>query len=350
MNEPVISLELVQAAGSHFDVGRAMGQRFADKIHLALDRYDFFQQQLLPFHRTAEGQRVFSQMLEINRARYPDYIYELEGLAQGAGRDFDELFLVNARGEYAAWVSIEAGRGCSDCAVVAAEAALIGHNEDADPAFRGNMYLVRAQVENKPTFTALAYPGFLCGNAFGMNDAGICFSVDHVRPEEIRPGLARQFIARSLLEARSIDDAIARVTAPGRASGFSYTVGSTIERRVVVVEVAPETHHVHEVQGCYFHTNHYRRLDAVRQQVHPSSRARLERADQLLTGKSWLDVAGVLGLLGDEGDHPYPIYRTATPPDGSVTHCTTLFDLDARLMRIYTTHPLRHPQAFVVYE
>ncbi|MFQ6101689.1 MAG: C45 family autoproteolytic acyltransferase/hydrolase [Anaerolineae bacterium] len=344
MTALVNSIEQFEVAGSHFEVGLAIGRRFAEQIRRMLDSYSFFQEQVLPYHHTPEGQARYRELLEVNRARYPDYIAELEGLAQGVQRPFEDLFLVNMRGEYSGYLYGLGRRGCSDCAVVTDEVALMGHNEDGSPVFRGNLYLVHVKVEDKPAFTALSYPGFLCGNAFGFNAEGVCFSVDSVGPRDVRVGVGRHFIAHSLLEARSLEDAIERVIVPGRASGFSYTIGSISERRVVLVEVAPGAHHVREVRGAYFHTNHYLELTDVDQVVGPSSQARLERANVFIQDNPSLDAAGVLTILGDRADEQYPVYRTATPPDGGATLCTALFDLDARQLRIFTAHPTEDPE------
>ena len=339
-------VEQFEVHGSHFEVGFAIGERFSQQIHRTLDGYPFLWEQLLPYHHSTEGQVRYHDLLELNRLCYPDYVNELEGLAQGARRPFEELFLVNLRGEYQEHLR-ELGRGCFDCALVTDGAALVGHNEDGSTAFQGSLYLVQAQVEGKVGFTALSYPGFLCGNAFGFNRAGICFSVDYVRPRGTKLGVGRQFIARSLLEAASLDDAIGRVTVHGRASGFGYTIGSIQERRVVYVEVAPEVHHVREIQGCYVHANHYLELVDADQITEPSSLARVERAKAILESTSPLDAEGVLSLLGDQANGEYPIYRSATPPDDEATLHTICFDLDARRLRIYTGHPVRDAAEFV---
>lgn len=331
-------VEQFEVRGTHYEVGFAIGERFSEQIHRTLDGYPFLREQLLPYHHSTEGQVRYHDLLELNRLCYPDYLDELEGLAQGARRPFEELFLVNLRGEYQEHLR-ELGRGCFDCALVTDGAALMGHNEDGSPALRGSLYLVRAKVEGKPPFAALSYPGFLCGNALGFNGQGICFSVDYVRPRGTRLGVGRHFLARSLLEATSLDDAISRVTVHGRASGFGYTIGSIHERRVAYVEVAPEVHHVREIQGCYVHANHYLELVGVDQIIEPSSQARVERAHAILDSAPPTDAAGILSLLGDRANEEYPIFRRATPPDNEATLHTVLFDLDARRLRIYTGHP-----------
>ena len=338
------------AAGSHFEIGFDLGRCMAEQIHQFLNEYTFFQQQLLPYHRTVEGQASYQKLLEINRGRYPEYFVELEGLSQGAERPFEDIFLINMRGEYQDWPEVPGAHGCSDCVIVTEDAALVGHNEDGSPLLEGRLALLRARVEGKPAFTTLAYPGFLCGNAFGFNSKGICFSVDNVHPENHRVGVGRHFLARSLLEASSLQDAIARVTVPGRASGFSYTIGSINERRVVQVEVAPESHHIREIQGFSFHANHYQELTGVNQIVEPSSQARVERAKSLLQENLPLNTMGILTVLGDRANDQYPIHRKATPRDPVATFCTSLFDLDARHLQVYTGHPVDDPEESISFQ
>lgn len=347
MNTLGSPLAQIKASGSHHEIGEAVGKRFATHIQRALNGYRFLHDELLPYHQTPEGQARYATFLELHRRWYPDYVTELEGLAQGAGCAFEELFLVNLRGEYRGLLHTSPPRGCSDCVLVTDEKMLIGHNEDGAPAFQGHVYLVHAEVEGKPAFTAFSYPGFLCGNAFGFNAEGICFSVDNVQPRNVREGVGRHFIARSLLEARSLDDAIRRVTVPARASGFSYTIGSIPERQVVIVEVAPEAHRIRAVQGTYFHTNHYLELTEVDQVIHPSSQARIKRGSAMMQTHPLRHAGDILTILGDQADEQYPIYRSATPPDQSMTLCTALFDLGARRLRIYVDHPIRHPASCI---
>jgi hypothetical protein len=346
---PMSTLEIFEANGSHYQVGLAIGQHFAAPIQRSLAGYAFLQEQLRAYHRRPHGQTRYRELVRLHRSRCPQYMAELEGMAQGADCAFEDLFLVNLRGAYRGYLRQDAP-SCFDCAVRTDSAALIGHNEDGAQAFQNNLYVIRARVDGQPAFTALSYPGFLCGNAFGYNAKGICFAIDNVRPLQVEIGIGRHFLARSLLEAHCLDDAIARVTVSDRASGFGYTIGSVPERRMVYVEVAPGAHHVREIQSCYVHANHYRELAGVTQIIDASSQARLERAEAIVRRQAPQDAAGVLAILGDQ-DHPhYPIHRAATPPDRLVTLCTALFDLDARRLRIYTSHPARVPNDSVEFK
>jgi hypothetical protein len=340
----------IKASGSHSEVGLVIGHRFRDQIHHLCDNYGFLQERLLPFHHSPAGRGLYASFLELHTSHFPGYMAELEGIAQGAGRPFEELFLVNLRGEYGGLMALErpAGdaaesspRGCTDCLVLTSDVALLGHNEDGPPAALGNVFVVRAHVEEQPAFSALCYPGFLPGNALGFNTSGVLHTVDAVSPRQVRVGLGRHFLARSLLDATSLKDAVRRVTVPGRAAGFTYNIGSLSERSLVCVEVSPEQHHVHEVQGYYVHTNHYLHLSDVEQEIGTSSRARLARGRALCQATPPNRALQLLSLLGDEADGRYPIYRSATPPDAAATLCTALFDLDQRQLRIFAGHPER---------
>ncbi len=335
-------IEQLHVNGTHFQVGYAIGQHFAQKIHHAFDHYPFFQEKLLPYHHTAAGQARFKTYLELTKTRYPAYIAELEGLAQGAERPFAEIMLINLRGEYREFFHHLNMPGCSDCALLTDEVALIGHNEDGDPEFRENMYLVHAQINDKPAFTALSYPGFLCGNALGFNSNGICFSVDNVRPLATSPGVGRHFVARSLLEATSLDDAVQRATIPQRASGFYYTLGSTTERRIIAIETAPTTHTAQELQGCYFHANHYQELD-IQQMIEPSSANRVESCATHWQSQPPTTATDVLSMLSDQSNPAFPIRRSAAGDDDLATFCTTLFNLDTQHLHLYFNHPLHNP-------
>ncbi len=346
-------IEQFEVSGNHHQVGFEIGRRFGQQIHHLFDNYEFLQERLLPFHRSSAGIGLYQSFLELHRTHFPGYLAELEGMAQGAQRPFEEVFLVNLRGEYAGLMALARpvdGAGCTDCLVLTPETALIGHNEDGSPAALGNVYAVRAQVDEQPAFTALCYPGFLPGNAFGFNEAGVLHTVDAVSPRQVRVGLGRHFLARSLLDASSLNDAIRRVTVPGRAAGFTYNIGSVSERSLVSVEVSPDRHHVQQVQRSYVHTNHYLNLADVEQEIGPSSRARLERAQALCQATAHSDATQVLSLLGDETDRSYPIYRTATPPDRIATLCSAFFDLDRRQLHIYAGHPRREPERHLVYD
>lgn len=324
----------VHCEGPPREVGHTIGKRFRSEIFRTLDGHDGLNTRFWPYSRTPAGRERYQHLVALHRNRYPEFFSELEGMAEGAAVPFEKLFLINLRGEFQRYTADGDGDGCSTCSLVSPDTAAFGHNEDGLALYRGQTYLVRVRPQDKPVFVAFCYPGFLPGNAFGFNDAGICFSCNNVQPRSARDGVGRHFIARSLLESRSLPEAIAAVHPPDRAYGFNYTIGSLSERHIVNVEVTPDDVAVTDIRGPYFHTNHYVELGNVDQEIAESSRKRYERGTRCILEDRVKEREDILNVLRNV-DGRLPILRDGSPPDPFVTLATALFDLERRKLTIY---------------
>jgi hypothetical protein len=327
-------VHFINCEGPPRKIGHTIGRRFRAEILRTLDGHEGLNTRFMPYSRTPAGRARYQRLVALHRSRYPEFFSELEGVAEGAAVPFEKLFLINLRGEYRRFTSGDVEFGCSTCSLVSSDTAAFGHNEDGLALYRGQTYLVKAGPQDKPVFVAFCYPGFLPGNAFGYNDAGICFSANNVQPFRAREGVGRHFIARSLLESRSLPEAIAAVHPPDRAYGFNYTIGSLRERRIVNVEVTPDDVAVTEIRGPYFHANHYVELGTVEQEIAESSRKRYQRGTRCILEDRVKSKEDILTVLRDvEG--PLPILRDGSPPDPFVTLATAVFDLRGRKLTIY---------------
>lgn len=324
----------IKCEGSPREIGHFIGRSFRDEIVRTLDGHDGLNTRFMPYGRTPVGRAHYQHLVALHRNRFPRFFSELEGMAEGAGVPFEKLFVINLRGEYQRFAAGGDEAGCSTCSLLSTDTAAFGHNEDGLALYRGQTYLVRARPQGKPAFVAFCYPGFLPGNAFGFNDAGICFAANNVQPRSARDGVGRHFIARSLLESRSLPEAVGAVHPRDRAYGFNYTIGSLRERRIVNVEVAPQDFAVTEIRGPYFHANHYVELRNVDQEIGESSRKRYERGTRFILTDGVTESEDILKLLRD-GEGRLPILRDGSPPDPFVTLVTAFFDLDGRKLVIY---------------
>lgn len=329
-------MELHHFRGSHFEVGLAIGKTFKSQIQKTLTTNTVLQNRFLPFHRTEEGKQRYNTLLKLHSEKFPDYVTELEGIAQGAGVSFDELLVANMGDNYENYVPQPDGSGCSSCSLITPEIAVFGHSEDNWPMYKDQMYLARMEITGKPSLTALCYPGYLPGRALGFNSQGICFCANSVGPKKICTGMGRHFVTRSIFEARSLDEAIQLAAGPEHASGVNLTIGSLKERRIVDLEISPDDHHLLEIKGQYFHANHYIRLSQTDQLISPSSRSRQIRGDELLAEGTLRDKQSLLSILRDQKKRDYPILRDGQPPDvKGYTLFIGFFDLDLQKLAIY---------------
>ena len=324
--------------GSGHALGLAVGRRFTADIRASLNGDQCPTAAVADYHASAAGQGLYRRLLTLHRARQHALVGELEGLAEGAGVPFEQLFIANLLGEYRAHLGLSDAARCSSCALVSERHAVFGHNEDAPAGSRlDRSYFIRVEPGDAVPFTALCHPGLLPG-AFGFNDHGLCFAVGDLCSGPTQQGIGRRFLARAMLAARTIDDAIACLRAQPRGAGMYCMLGSRAQRRIVCVEVSAQELQVRPIEGATFHASHYLYQDSA-QPIDASSCARQLRGDALLAQQAPNDARAVLGVLrdpGETGSSPrWPIARDGLAPDNQATSFSALFDLERGTLRIY---------------
>jgi predicted choloylglycine hydrolase len=248
---------LALSVSSYFELGYALGQASAAALRASLrDRAAWFKD-LKTFAEARPRERL-DPFLAAAEKHFPRYVEELRGLAQGAGLPFRDLFILNLNPELSAIRRdpTPAAYDCSSLLYCRRGRILLAHNEDGANANRGRLLLLRAKLPSGLTILGLVYPGILPGNAPGLNSAGLIHTCNYIATSSWRPGIPRYFLDRAALEARSLEEAVARVTHPARAYAQNHNLVSLREARAVGVEVSPENFAVAEVDGVYAHANH----------------------------------------------------------------------------------------------
>ncbi len=257
---------------------------------------------------------------------FPAEWAELAAFAAGAGVQFDDLVLLNLRGDLGL---VDGGIGCSDLGW-RGERSVVAHNEDGALEDVGRCALLTMTGTGRPAVTAFWYPGFVPANAFALTGDGLVWTVDHLPVAAPGPGAGRHFVGRGLQRtARTVDDAVGYLRSRPSAGGFAYTIGDQAGR-VVSVEAAAGHHAVTEAgpggRSLLWHTNHGRYLSGAEPEAHGTSATRGATLDALGVpatdpGPSWfLDV-----LTGS----PPGGVRSDPGPDGRglTTLCTLVADL-----------------------
>ncbi|KAL3498946.1 hypothetical protein ACH5RR_041678 [Cinchona calisaya] len=338
----------------NYNMGFLIGQRFSRQIKSRLATDLILQKQLRPFAQSPQGKNLIKSLSENNQKKFPDYWNELLGTAQGSGVPFLDILLLNFRKEIVPFIpKVEADMSlndnnnddCSDILVVSDSMAVAAHNEDANVALLGHTYLIKGILPSGLCFTAYTYAGELPSCAFAFNSHGLAFTLNSVPPSESEiaaGGIGRNFISRDLLEAKSIEDALSRISSSEVSVGHSYNLIDIRMRGILNVETASRSRiSIHEVGATpFFHANTYLHLQV--QQVHDeNSLSRQKRAALLPKGSK----REFLSLLGDMSDKTYPIYMT-----GPVlyTLCTVLIDLDEKTLSITEGNP-KNRESFNVF-
>jgi hypothetical protein len=274
------------------------------------------------------GRERLASVRQASERYFPEAWAELAAFAEGSAVPFDDLSLMNFRGDLGL---VTGGIGCSDLAW-RRERSLIGHNEDGAPENVGQCVLLTLALEGLPTVTAFWYPGFLPANAFTVTADGLVWTIDHLPVASPGDGAARHFVGRGLQRsARTLDEAVDYLKTHPSAGGFAYTIGDETGQ-IVNVEAMAGRHAAVEPGAesgpLLWHTNHGRYLPGAEPAPEGTSVARGQTLGALAVPEQDPGPAWFLRVLADD-PLPVGVRRDHEGGDQAITLCTFIADLTA---------------------
>lgn len=310
-------IPLIEARGSHRQVGEQIGSGCSSKIQASISDL----KKSIPGGVTWEDMLYQSRLyLAASRQVYPDYVEELEGIAEGAEVPFDELFLsiCEELWETAAWRDhrLRARRGCSDMAArgnaTLDGSTLIAHTNDLEPDYEESLVILKIQADDEPQFLGVS-PGGVAISA-GFNAAGISLTGNQLDNNDIRPGVPRLLVVRALLASRYLAEAMDTCLLPQRASSYNNVLADRSGEVYSMEGSATDCEPLYIEGDVLAHTNHYlspsmRRFEADRNSL-GNSVMRYNRAMRLLRenyGKLTLEL--FQELLADHAGYPTSICK-----------------------------------------
>ena len=337
-------MRFVEASGSAHERGRTMGLAFADVIDGTLE-----------FNRgyvTSRGidasdlERLLAPYLAASRDAFPELVELLQGVADGADRPFDEVFLANAFEEVYGILELEtpapAGlERCTDVALRGPGCTLLAHDEQWYAGEEGAVGMVLDVPDDGPALLAPMLAGEVA--LVGMNEHGLAVGAMSLSGRDERQGIPRALVARDVLNARDRADAIARATRASRAGGYSYLMVLPGGDAFVVESTATASAVLERIT----HTNHALDPSVAAAAFEPSegSLSRLARAEQLAP-QADVTVEAALALLADHDADGMDICCHPDPSDGA-EGSTILFamvcDVERREMWVTDGHPCTAP-------
>src|SRR5258708_32292178 len=215
---------LIEVSGTHRGMGRQSGEaRRAQIQHSIANAHVLIDESYSQLELTWDGAQIQSRKyLPFAEERYPQYVDEMRGAAEGANVAFDDVMALNAM-EAVTMDALHLTR-CTSFAVNEQRTAdghvLAAHNEDWVPEAEDDVYVVLAKPKTEPPFLAMTYGGLLPN--VGFNAYGIAQLIDSVYPSDSRIGIPRLIVARAVLASRRISSAIGRSLIPHRAAGYNH--------------------------------------------------------------------------------------------------------------------------------
>ncbi len=342
----------LEASGSHYEVGKQIGSHFSKEIQSSRMALRDLLNAINDIIKS-NPDVFYTPFLEASQNYFPDYIDELQGIADGSGLSFQDIFSSNIFMEvYYLYYELSGKKavqlpdnlGCSTLAYSKDGKLFLAHNEDLFTSFLNSMYLVKLSVKGKPDILGLSYPGMLMGVPPSMNEAGIVQSGNDISGLHIEPSVPAAFHFRSVMDAQNLDDAIARASIPQRAKTMTHNIGSFTEKRIVSIEAAPEVRSQKEISGMYVHTNHFigdaTKDIAQDENNFPSSYSRFDTLSSSSAPYSHkpyeLNAAVCTKLMSSHEGTYMPCVHDQ---NGSSTLAHTVFDFQEKNWKLYYSNP-----------
>ena len=342
-------LPLVRVKGTHLEIGRQIGEdRREQVLHSIQNARSLLESAYKDLQLDWEGAKIqASKYIPFAQERYPQYVDEIQGIAEGAGVQFDDISVVNAM-EAVTMDALHLTK-CTSMAVneqrTADEHVLVAHNEDWLPEDEADVYLVHATPIDEPPFLAMTYGGLLPN--IGFNSAGIAQCCDSVYAEDSRIGIPRVIVSRAVLGAQTLGDAIRNMLISHRAAGYNHMLVHE-SGEIYNVEVSAKRFAIlYGDDGYAIHTNFL--LDPKMQAIEDepdeliNARVRYYRALRLLKSTPKHTVKTLEAILSDHINFPNSICNHAEydldPLDREKTVNSIVIDLTTRAMHIAWGNP-----------
>ena len=301
----------ITLTGDAYARGRQYGESCRREIAVSIRSY----QEIFQKHNRLSWQRACAMAkdyLSAIQTAGPAYLEEMRGLADGAGVDFEEILALNVRTELLN-SSADAPAECTALSLVAPATeggrVIAAQNWDYMSGQRDAVVLVRIPAhDNCPDIFMLTEDGIIGGK--GMNGAGIALTLNAVSGAKARPAEPLHIRMRRVLECRDFNGAYL-AAACGPAASPAHLLITHRDGLSLSIELDPAgTDVILPNDGILTHTNHF--IGPLHHTRYPranngSTYMRLQRANQLLTGRRNLTVQDVMALLRDHAGYPASI-------------------------------------------
>lgn len=299
------TLPFYEIKGDYRQVGEFIGVTFRQQIQESV------KERRLEIPNYNDYLPKTQQCFDITQKYFPNLIIESESIAKAADVPPLEFFFINNREVYDPAEEYDRSQAVSHdhCTVVAGfdhQKLIIGHNEDWSAEALDEIYILKVTI-NDITFIGLNYNVAVAGLSASLNNFGLVQCINDIHQGN-KIGVPKNYIARAILETKTLDEAENIIRNTPKASGFNHVLAQRDEIRNI--EIAGDMIGIQKsIEKPYVHTNHYltEELKSLEEFHTKSSEERYRRASELL--KDNLTFTDIKNILSDTQNKDFPICR-----------------------------------------
>lgn len=299
---PFVKIE----AKDHYEFGFKLGHSLSKKIKLRIAEN-------IKNYKT-HGAKNYPEIISFikkfmpaTKKRYPNLFLEANGIAEGAGVPFEDLFTVICEEEILDLripdYLCNEGSSIPHCTNVAIKTKenkiLIGHNEDWLPEYcRNGLVIVKGKLKNNK-FLSLGYLGSLPGTSCGLTSKGFAFTVNSLQFRKFRYEVPRGFQLAELLEIKD-QKSIMKVLDFSKSSISGNTMLAWANSKILDVEELYKHNEKFSSNKWLIHTNHpLLKKDQDYTNTLKESVKRYNRAVEILIKEKHPNLSTIKKILSD---------------------------------------------------
>lgn len=329
--QPQTPFPLYEISGTPLERGRSYGEQAKRRIARSIEHYS--DQAARWKLGRAEIDQIIHSYIPVVRDFDENYLTEMQGIAEGAGVRFEDIFLLNARTEVMklalkpelrARLLGETNDGCTSIKVTRAATdsgeLIHAQNWDWKEECSETGVVLRILREDGPDILTFTEGGMLARS--GLNAAGISITGNNLESDRDyrQIGVPLPLIRRKALESAYVALAMHAVHATPKTGSNNMAV-CHVGGVIINFECAPdETFTLHPRDGLLTHSNHWlspvalTKLKDTGVAFSPCTLYREQRVRELLAPKvGRISVEDVRQALLDDYQSPWSVCR---PPRG----------------------------------
>ncbi|GAB7361411.1 hypothetical protein MBLNU230_g1467t1 [Neophaeotheca triangularis] len=336
----------IHCSGTPYEIGHTHGTEARAEISRCITFYASLFQEAAKYE-WSKVQQTALEFEPIVRDKWPQYLEEMQGVADGANVALASILALNVRTEITFGLFSD---GCTALSWRTPNASYLAQNWDWMERQKENLIVLTIEQVSRPTIKMVTEAGLI--GKIGLNSAGVGVCLNAVKAHGMdKTRIPCHLGLRMALESESREAAVKALEGYGVASSCHYLLAdasggvglewSHLDYREVGMNEAKQV----------FHSNHYLR-DHVEGVVDtnwlPDSNFRVSRIEELCGRFDGSEprFEEVQGLFRDEANFPGGICRAESGGSDVASLFGVVMDLEARRAVVTLGRPTE-PEEFV---
>ncbi|THY45399.1 AAT-domain-containing protein, partial [Aureobasidium pullulans] len=253
-----------------------------------------------------EVQKTALEFETVIRENWPEYLEEMKGIADGAGKSLSDIIALNVRTEINFGLFSD---GCTALSWLHEDSSILAQNWDWMTEQKANLILLTIEQSPKPIIKMVTEAGLI--GKIGLNSSGVGVCLNAIRAKGMDASRIPCHLAlRLILDSNSVTEAVDELKKFGVASSCHMLIADA--NGSVGLEWSYKDLQVLEMneRNQVFHSNHYLvEHPGVEDTVWiEDSKFRIKRIQEICEGLGDEPTAkGVQELFKDEKNYPFAI-------------------------------------------